>query len=1633
MKWRHNRSSRRHSIRRLYVLAVTLPLLLILIPIVFFSLRNASQSSATWYDGNWAYRKRINIPSHTSLESNVYVSVPSFSATDATKFQTDCGDLRFTKESGQLLKYYVVDCDATANIHVLFDSLPAGESNYYMYYGNATAPNGFESADFGSAATGLGSLALATEEITPGPIAEWGMDEGYGTQTKDRTIRNLTGSITSAQWVNEERCVKDRCLSFDGSNDYVTVNDNAILDYGASSDFSLSVWAKLNTLSSDQTIVAKKSSQASGDAGFILNYNSASSTFSFRVSDGTDQFIITSNVFSAVEQWVHLAVIFDESSATDSTIYLDGVPSKASTTGTIGNVGSLANSQDLTIGTQGNGNSDLNGFVDELKIYSYSRSAAQVRSDYSGSGSIIGTKKNVSLASGLVGHWKLDEFPTSSTSVADSSGLSHTGTLTNMQESGTADASGGSTTVMVDSNGTLSSVDDSYVGMQLQISSTCGANTAGVFRPITDYVGSSKTFTVGEAFSATLNSCAYRIIHQNGAGRFGFSLQMDGVDDYVSVSNTSSLQLQQFTLSGWVKTTATGSLQGFITKDGNSASTRNYWLGMSDGTSGYGTAGSLVLIARAGGVNDSLKLGGTTLINDGSWHHIAATADGSTARIFIDGKLESATTYSGTFYTGTQEVYLGGGPSGGYPYAGLIDDPRIYNRAMSATEVASLASYAPGPIGYWKMDDASWTNNCSTTSVTDSSGNSYAGTACPNSTGPTTLANGKFDKAGVFDGVDDYVNVVGTNLGITNGSVSLSAWVNHTSNTGTYAIVGAVNGVTYGYGMVINNGALSLNVRNQTGTVNTTCDSSVLLIPAHTWTHIGATYEDSPTGTTVNAYINGVLVKTCSIAGRISGGTTVQIGARNSGSIPTSGKIDDVKIYDYKRTSAQMVEDMNGTHPLGGSPVASQTAYWPLDELQGTSVNSRGATSFTETLTGTLWKAKTDCTINGCLDFDGSDDVLTVTNADAIDFDVNLSTGFTISSWVYPDSDGENDVGQVFYKGTNTWCRVDSQSGSNLDLECSLDLTTSDATLNISTPLTTAAWTHVAVSYTDDADDEITIWVNGIPRGTSTNGSGSPAITDTANLLIGGTTTANFDGRLDEFKIYNAELSSTELQIDRNANASMNIGSSAASESTQGTDGAGNAPVVYLAFDDNTGTTAVDTSSSGNNGTLSGSGATWAPGKLGSAVQLNGSTSYVALSNNLVDAHTVGTICSWLYYDNPTDDGLAHSIFSDADLGGTVVKHILYVSEEGTDVARLRVQIREDGTANDRYDYNTADNAIPRQTWTHVCFRQTGTGVGVEIFVNGVEQTVAATNAGAGNLDDWFDNGAASVESVTIGNIQDNSPDSFFPGLIDEFKLYDYARTDAQIAYDFNRGAAIGHWKLDECQGTTLNDSSGRGNAATLTVGGSGSQTAVGTCATASTAWGNGATGKYNGSLNFDGTDDYASIADNALFSPATSTQSFSVWFKTSTNYSGGVGYLFSNVGTTTSHRFTAYVNTNNRVVCEAGNANGSGTSSPVQTVNDGAWHQIICILYYSGSNHVVTSALDGKVSTGGGSFSGNAITTTGRSKTLGTLANSVGSNNFTGQIDNLLIFNYRLSAPQVRKLYNDGAAVRFAPSTGSP
>ena len=85
----------------------------------------------------------------------------------------------------------------------------------------------------------------------------------------------------------------------------------------------------------------------------------------------------------------------------------------------------------------------------------------------------------------------------------------------------------------------------------------------------------------------------------------------------------------------------------------------------------------------------------TTTLLIGEWVHVAGTWDGATARIFIDGTEESSAPYSLGMINGGAPLFIGTDELnswGYYNFDGSIDDVYIYNRALSASEVFTLAT-----------------------------------------------------------------------------------------------------------------------------------------------------------------------------------------------------------------------------------------------------------------------------------------------------------------------------------------------------------------------------------------------------------------------------------------------------------------------------------------------------------------------------------------------------------------------------------------------------------------------------------------------------------------------------------------------------------------------------------------------------------------------------------------------------------------------------------------------------------------------------------------------------------------------------------------------------------------------------
>src|SRR5690606_13892740 len=84
---------------------------------------------------------------------------------------------------------------------------------------------------------------------------------------------------------------------------------------------------------------------------------------------------------------------------------------------------------------------------------------------------------------------------------------------------------------------------------------------------------------------------------------------------------------------------------------------------------------------------------------DGTWVHVAATYDGQTMRLYIDGALNNSRTLSSPTPIGSNGLPLaiGAQHDGASKFRGAIDDVRIYSAALGGADIAGLAETPPPP------------------------------------------------------------------------------------------------------------------------------------------------------------------------------------------------------------------------------------------------------------------------------------------------------------------------------------------------------------------------------------------------------------------------------------------------------------------------------------------------------------------------------------------------------------------------------------------------------------------------------------------------------------------------------------------------------------------------------------------------------------------------------------------------------------------------------------------------------------------------------------------------------------------------------------------------------------------------
>ncbi len=179
--------------------------------------------------------------------------------------------------------------------------------------------------------------------------------------------------------------------------------------------------------------------------------------------------------------------------------------------------------------------------------------------------------------------------------------------------------------------------------------------------------------------------------------KFGsHALYFDGNDDYVNIPDHSDLDITNaVTVEAWIRPSRLNVWQSPLEKGAHNDWAYGFYIEPAGGNIGFeiGLEGQAVQWAGATApVNSYLAVN--------KWSHLVGTADSATGKVclYIDGRKVAENTFSGQINTNSIPFQIGKRSDGGY-FGGIIDEVRIYDRALSASEIASI--YAANKPVHW--------------------------------------------------------------------------------------------------------------------------------------------------------------------------------------------------------------------------------------------------------------------------------------------------------------------------------------------------------------------------------------------------------------------------------------------------------------------------------------------------------------------------------------------------------------------------------------------------------------------------------------------------------------------------------------------------------------------------------------------------------------------------------------------------------------------------------------------------------------------------------------------------------------------------------------------------------------------
>lgn len=747
-------------------------------------------------------------------------------------------------------------------------------------------------------------------------------DDSDGTIAEDLTSNNNHGTLTGGA---DLLGGFGNALRFDGVDDVAT----ASLGTGTiTNKVTIEVSVKLDKVTGVTQSLATIADATGSAAEYVPFINTSGVLQFFLETEAGGQTIVDTGKTLSANTWYNIAATYD---GTTANVYLDGVLVKTQAVAGM----TLNNSaQSLFIGRDNDSVQNTDGTIDNVRVWSVARTAVEIAENHNVP--LVGTE------TGLLANYTFDAV--SGGIVADNAGTANNATVTGaVLTDGSPDIFGNAVEVAAGDTvaGQMTANDVAGTATYTKTNGTNGsvvvdsATGAWTYTPNANFTGSDSftviaadgTFTDTETITVTVAKETPLVNVSDG------TVQFDGTNDHVALGTSLSGQLSGniFTIETWIRTAETSNSRldiGALSNTG--VANQGTFLFVENGIVHFDTFNSADAVS-------------TTVVNDQAWHHVALTYDGTTAKVYVDGKEEGSQALTITIPSANS--FIGSSSSSGTFFNGQMDEYRVWSTARSADEIFENYDRQidnPASVGtleaYYRFDD-----DAGQTTIDDLSSNNND-VALVNGAEIINHLGGSLK----FDGSNDFVDL-GTPGNMLTGTAdfTVEAWIKttQTSNGYIFAVGDNHDGVNNNSSSLffVTGGKVALHNPNSQGPTSATTVSD------GGWHHVAASYD----GGRVKLYVDGVLDATGTTSLNITQGAAT-IGKSVFGQF-FNGEIADVRLWSDVRTDAEISENYNMQQT--GSE-ANLIGLWRLDETDGQTITDN-AGSHTGTL-GANTTATTD-------------------------------------------------------------------------------------------------------------------------------------------------------------------------------------------------------------------------------------------------------------------------------------------------------------------------------------------------------------------------------------------------------------------------------------------------------------------------------------------------------------------------------------------------------------------------------------------------------------------------------------------------------------------------------------------------